>query len=259
MLSPRHFVFYCFTHRAENQLKIRTSRIHLFTNDVRKQTQVSDFVVLDVLDHLGSLYNLVATCQLVEEVETLVEVDAFQHKVCNKYTLHVFHRWVSQEVLSNRCNVLVACFQNSVSSPLVVDLFTGHERIQRIQNYLVALRVDYFLEQLNGNQVTNSRSCDEVLDVWQIVGLEAVEEDQERQGVLYSFVFFWGQTLDGDLVFRQVDFLRNPMVTNHDTEGRCNPIVFYVIEVADASGLSTEDFLELFAILCVLVEEGATL
>ncbi|MNC11748.1 hypothetical protein D3C75_594550 [compost metagenome] len=119
--------------------------------------------------------------------------------------------------------------------------------------------VDHFLEQLNGNQVTNCWCGDEVLDVRKVVGLEAVEEDQERQSVLYCFVFIGGQVLDCDFVLRQVHLFRNPVVTNHDTEGRCNPVVFYVVEVADASGLAAEDFLELFAILSVLVKEGASL
>ncbi|MNI86683.1 hypothetical protein D3C73_1437970 [compost metagenome] len=71
------------------------------------------------------------------------------------------------------------------------------------------------LKQLNADQVANGRSSDIVLDVWQVVGLEAVQEDQERQGVLYCFVFFLCQVLNGDLIFRQVHFFWYPVVTDH--------------------------------------------
>ncbi|MNC46290.1 hypothetical protein D3C75_953000 [compost metagenome] len=71
------------------------------------------------------------------------------------------------------------------------------------------------LKELDADQVTNCWSGNIIFDVWQVVGLEAVQEDQERQSVLYCFIFFLSQVLNSDLIFRQVHFLRYPVVTDH--------------------------------------------
>ncbi|MNC46289.1 hypothetical protein D3C75_952990 [compost metagenome] len=50
---------------------------------------MSYFVVFDVLDHLRGLNQLLTASQLVEEVEALIEVDAFEHEVSDENALQV--------------------------------------------------------------------------------------------------------------------------------------------------------------------------
>ena len=154
VFGPGDFLFRAFlNHALVFILQDGAEEIRIFLaqglNDVAEQPQMRIFIAIDVANLLGRTSHAAVTCEIVEEHEATVEIDAFQDVVANHDTHEVVDIRLLLEVIINITNEGIALQEVLVVTPLEEDIVAFIRITDGVKHVAVALRVNAFLIGLN--------------------------------------------------------------------------------------------------------------
>ena len=139
--------------------------------------------------------------------------------------------------------------------PLIEHIVALLRLADGVEHVGIALAVQRFLEDLDGEAEIHLVGGDVAGNIWQIRCLDAVEEDQEAQDLVVGAAFCRRQERIILDVGVHVDLFRHPEIVHRLTIPAADPLILHVVEIVEVGGVAADDATGIHAHVAIGIKE----